>query len=206
MHVMHLSDNAFVNILGRRGSGKGHLVQFLLNNAPLSGCPGIVMGQRLREPVSSAILSVTEYDPNLLQVWAAKMMRASKADPSQHAPWFIVLNNCLWNCTWHNDPCVRDLIMHRDVFKVTTVLSSNSLQRDLPESMFQCIDYTFLFKFQTHDAENNLSPLFHKLFRIYGSIAYSDPDAFAAAVLLLHPERHCIVIDHRNRSSMLIEF
>ena len=200
--VANLRDrDAFVNILGRRGAGKAALVDKLLSQSNLSECPGLVMGQALRRQMNSTQLSVTEYDPYLLQVWSAKMMRASKATPSQKKPWFILLNNCMWNCTWHTDPCVRELIMHRDVFHVTAILSSNSLQQDLPDPLFACIDFTFLFKFPVHP---NNPQLLIKLFRMYGSLAFDDTSAFAAAVSDLDDSHQCLVFDHRARCAHLL--
>jgi hypothetical protein len=101
---------------------------------------------------------------------------------------------------------VRDLIVHRDVFKVTTILSSNSLQRDLPEVITQSIDLTFLFKFDTGGNGPEKTPLFHKMYRKYGKIAFSTADEFCDAVSQLRPERHCIVLDHRTRSARAHEF
>jgi len=130
-----------------------------------------------------------EYSPELLNtIMRAQRQRVREAI----SPYFMVLDDCLYDMEWIRNRTIRALLMHSGVMFHTTFFLSMLYGMGLPPNLRTSIDYVFIFR------ENIMSNR-KRLYEFYADI-FPTFDLFCSAMNQLTEPYTCLVIDNMVRS------
>jgi hypothetical protein len=108
---------------------------------------------------------------------------------------FVVLDDCIYDQSWHNIPSIRNLVMHSRTLN-TMFFFTQIWAYGIPPTLSASIDYVFLFR----------SPILanrRRIFEQYGSL-FPDFDTFMQIMnVCTDKEYDCLVLDFTSRSSAI---
>ncbi len=108
---------------------------------------------------------------------------------------FVVLDDCIYDQSWHKDTSIRNLFMHSRTLN-TMFFFTQIWAYGIPPMLSACIDYVFVFR----------SPILanrRRLFEKYGSI-FPNFDTFMQVMdEYTDNEYDCLVLDFTARSTKL---
>jgi hypothetical protein len=143
-------------IIGRRDTGKTHLITEILNHQPtLKANTTIVYstkeeGERYSNHFRGAMLH-DNFEYSLIEDAIKRINKTIKMErdeyqrgqiePSQYT---IVLDNCLYEHDFYKNKEIRLLFMNGNVFRINTIISLN-YPNGIPPNLRVNLDYTFIF-------------------------------------------------------------
>jgi hypothetical protein len=130
-----------------------------------------------------------EYSPELLNT----IMRAQRQRVREAIlPYFLVLDDCLYDNTWRRNRTIHALLKHSGVMFHTTFFITMQYGVGIPPSLQASLDYVFIFR------ENHVSNR-ERLYKYYADI-FPTFELFCSAMNLLTEPYACLVIDNMVRS------
>lgn len=191
-------------IIGKRATGKSVLVKDLLSRH--RGIPfGTVVSPTesvdrnyggLRVP---AALQVREYYDrdvvvSVLDRQETAYRRRNASDASDADPRaFLVLDNCMFDPSWPNDPAVRQLFSNVKSYRTLVVLTL-PYPYGLPAAMRDAVDYVFILR-ESHGGNRR------RLYDFYGAYAFGTFEGFCLAMDRYCTDFGCLVFDFTARSN-----
>lgn len=137
---------ASILIIGKRATGKTTLAQHLIKTI-CKGQEGIAIDPRsgYHHNTTSSYEDIIEknnvhvnYDTQVVANMIARQAKTRQAS-------FLVMDNCLWDNSWHNDKNIRSLFCCNKNLHTTFILTM-SYPLMIPPELRSNIDYVFLFR------------------------------------------------------------
>jgi hypothetical protein len=175
-----------------RGTGKTTAVKHILrvmNHPDGSVICGKEMANRMYATAVRPENFHEEYSPELLNT----IMRGQRQRVRETiSPYFMVLDDCLYDTQWLRNRTIRALLMHSRVMFHTTFFLTLQYGVSIPPNLRANIDYVFIFR------ENHMSNR-ERLYKYYAEIVPTF-ELFCSAMDLLTEPHACLVIDNMVRA------
>lgn len=143
-------------IIGRRATGKTHLITEILNHQPTPKENTTIVyctkaeGEHYSNSFSGAVLH-DNFEYSMIQDAIKRINKTIKMErdeykrgqiePSQYT---IVLDNCMYEHDYYRNREIQTLFMNGRVFRINTIISLN-YPNGIPPNLRVNLDYTFIF-------------------------------------------------------------
>jgi hypothetical protein len=183
-----MQPSSVIILIGAQNTGKTFLIKDILRQTQDISSGTIICGSPYSSYTLSNAIIYDTFDTKIL----ANVIRDQRKTTAKS---FLVLDDCIYDQSWHKDPSIRNLVMHSRTLN-TMFFFTQIYAFGIPPMLAACIDYIILFR----------SPILanrRRLFEQYGSI-FPDFDTFMQMMdEYTDNEYECLVIDYTSLSTKL---
>jgi hypothetical protein len=187
-NMVAMQPSSVIIMIGMQNTGKTFLIKdILLNNQDISSGT-IICGSPYSKYTEPRASIYDRFDYQIL----TDVVKNQRRNTSKY---FLVLDDCIYDQSWHNDPGVRNLFMHSRTLQ-TMFIFTQTYTYGIPPTLQACVDYVFIFR-------SSILANRRRLFDVYGS-HFPNFDIFQQVLdACTQNEYDCMVLDFTMRSSRL---
>lgn len=196
-----IEDDKVVVLIGKRDTGKSFLVRDLLyyhQNIPIGTViSGTESANKFYGNMVPSLFIHDEYNTSIIQNLLQRqnnIMIKHKADNSIDPRAFLILDDCLYDNKWTNDPNVRFLFMNGRHYKVMFVITMQ-YPLGIPPNLRTNIDYVFILR-------ENLVANRKRIYENYAGM-FPNFDVFCQVMDQCTENYECLVIHNNAKSNRL---